>query len=94
MAKFRITAPRYLRQRGQSEPEYVYAAPEHPVVVDLPDENDDGTPLVVKKNNTIQPVEETFTKPRPAFVDRKAVTVPKAAEVAKTTKPGTRAADT
>jgi len=37
-----ITSPRYIRQAGQSEPQYVPASPENPVKVTLDDDQEPG----------------------------------------------------
>jgi hypothetical protein len=38
MAKYWISVPRYLKQKGQAEPAYVEAHPMSPAIVDMPDD--------------------------------------------------------
>lgn len=65
MAKFWITSPRYMQQVGQSEPEYVFASPGHPVLVDVPD--------TFKPDPSMRPAEKPPEKLKPAHAEKTTV---------------------
>ena len=90
MARYRISTPRFIRQRGQQEPVYVAASPGAPVEVDMDDVEPDGTPF--KPGRGMTPVDAPLPELKLAFVDRKAQ-VPRATEASRKGGGG-RAADT
>lgn len=63
MAKFFITAPRFIRLKGKADPEYIVAAPDRPVQVEL---DDDFVPS--ERDFTIK--REKPGKPKPAHSEK------------------------
>jgi hypothetical protein len=84
MSKFWINAPHYLRLKGRTEPEYIDASPNNPVVVEL----DDNT-KVVKEDRTLRAYEDKPEKPLPVHPPAKKPEVKKTPEF----QQGGRAAD-